>query len=190
MRRQRNLLGPQGMGGMVSLWGASSLIRSVQYFSGTVNAATTNFTISAVDMANTVVLPLGVMSSYADESFGVWQRAFTLSTATNVALIAGNWVGETAYGVVLEFAPGVIKSLQTGNISLFGATAVTATITSVNTAKTIVLTSVKSNGDNLSANVYDCTGATLTNATTITASRNSASGIYIPFGYYFAVEFF
>lgn len=56
MRRNRDFIGPAGMGGVVSLWGASSLIKSVQSGSLSNGAGTTaTATITAVVPENTAI---------------------------------------------------------------------------------------------------------------------------------------
>jgi len=189
MRRNRNFLGPQGMGGMVSLWGASSLIRSVQNVRGAVNAATTNFTITAVDPANTIVLYFGLQTSYASTSLGTSMRRSGVLTATNLAVRADNWVGETAGFTVIEFAPGVIKSIQTGVLTVGNVTSNTATITAVNTDKLLLIIQQTNDTSTQAGNICLCE-VQVTNSTTLTGYKNTVGGIYASNIGYQAVEFF
>jgi hypothetical protein len=192
-RKGADRVGALGGSGLVALWGSSSLIRSVQYFSGTVNAATTNFTITAVDTANAIAFPLGISSTYATANIGVCGGGVALTTATNVAFTRLNWSGNTASGVVVEFAPGLLKSLQIGSINLgaAGLTTATATVTAVNTDKSVLLvTGNSSNGDNTSGPDTTIAYLSQTNSTTITATRGAASATYYPIPRFALLEFF
>lgn len=141
MRRQRNLLGPQGMGGMVSLWGASSLIKSRQ--SGYVTlgvSAQGNTTINAVDMANSVVYYNGFYENIvaAGRPYYVLARVY-LQSATNVraSMDTASGTDGVLYFTVIEFMPGVLKSVQRIAIGVTGGSGTgTAAITAVNLAKT------------------------------------------------------
>ena len=193
MRRQRNLLGPQGMGGMVSLWGASSLIRSVQ--TGTISlVAATNAaaTITAVNTANSFVLFQGCTISTDNGLPGNTARVnVTLTNATTVNAFrqVGTDTATVAY-TVLEFATGIVKSLQSGEITVSGVTSNTATITVVNTDKAWLFFRGFWTDD---GNVGEYSGRSsskivLTNSTTITASKSVASNSSLPS--YTVVEFF
>ena len=110
------------MGGLVLLWGQSSLIKSIQR--GTINvadnASSNTGTITSVDLANAVII-YGYYSSNV-QAFGafvnysyIFTGAVALTNATTVtASISGSsGAGETrtiAYEVI-EYVPGVIKSL-------------------------------------------------------------------------------
>lgn len=73
-----------------------------------------------------------------------------------------------------DFLPGRIKSIQRGTIAVTGATSATATITSVDTSKSILTHlgqhSTQTGLDNVA------TSLALTNATTITATRGASTG--------------
>lgn len=74
---------------------------------------------------------------------------------------------------ISQFGGGGVKSIQRGIIALGGIATATATISSVNTAKSeLRYLGVKSNGGT-AASV--CANLTLTNSTTITANTNTAS---------------
>lgn len=78
--------------------------------------------------------------------------------------------------VFSQFTTGAIKSTQRGVINLSGAATATATITSVDTAKTqLRYLGVKSD-DNLGNNQRAMVRIQLTNSTTITAERFSSGG--------------
>ena len=91
---------------------------------------------------------------------------------------------------MVEFLPGVLRSVQSGSIALTnGVTVNTATITSVNTAKAWAFYQNKTSNQGPAAlgNSHWST-VILTNATTVTANRNGNLNLETP--YYTVVEFF
>ena len=154
MRRQRNLLGPQGMGGMVSLWGASSLIKSVQAVTVSITGSNTSGTtaINSVDTASTMLLPAGFTSAGTTGYATYTLPSVTLTNATTLTAtkLAGDaTVAPNAYGInVLEFSSGIIKSIQYVSWTYVGTTSGdTFSINSVNTSKSVlVLLGWMSNG--------------------------------------------
>ena len=125
------------MGGMVSLWGASSLIKSIQRGS-VVSAAGTvtgTATITAVNLANAVLVWLGAKSTdtNADQRYGMCDIALT--NATTVTITRGGNNGDTTASFeVIEFAPGVVKSVQSGRVAISG-NPTNVTVTAVDMAK-------------------------------------------------------
>lgn len=188
-RKGANLTGPLGGAGMVGRWGASSLIKSIQY--GAVSTTSTaNTTITAVDLANSYVIVNGFTSSYTGTNTAVSCVTAELTSSTNVQ--TENRVSIAFLGVqfvVIEFMPGVVKSIQKGTLSTTGVASGTATITSVNTAKTL-LVQTGQNTDTGADIVMP--SITLTNATTITQATNNP-GTYpgaLSRSRYAVVEFF
>lgn len=190
-RRQRNLIGPQGMGGLVSSWGASSLFKSIQTGTRNMQSATTvNETISAVDTNNAICLTRGSQyTTDADANDHTFYYArLASSTLVEMVRVGGGSGTITCTYTVLEFRPGLIKSLQAGTITLGGGqTSNTATITSVDTGKSVCLWAGNANAAGSSqASAYGT--LTLTNATTVTVARNTGvAGIVTA---YVIVEFF
>lgn len=190
-RRQRNLLGPQGMGGLVGLWGASSLIESIQYGTVSLGAGTTaTATITAVDVSRSVLIDLRSLNNWSAGT----QPAYTSTrlTLTNSTTVTGDrnasgGITCSAGFAIVQFRPGVIKSVQYGNIN-GGAATNTATITSVNTDKTFLL-SLGIIGDTGGLDGYFYSILSLTNATTVTATRGIAGGAGVNHGFV-AVEGF
>jgi len=176
---------------MVGLWGASSLIKSIQQ--GTIaigHGSTSNTaTITSVDLANSFVVWGGWNYSNTSNTSDNFMANVVLTNATTVtAARVGSTFTVTVSYTVVEFVPGVTRSIQRGTITLGGGQAsLTATITEVNTAKTFL--SCGSNNDSSGANGDSAFGKlALTNGTTITASRAaSTAGIIVA---YSAVEFF
>ena len=176
MRRQRNFLGPQGMGGMVSLWGASSLIRSIQ--TGTVAVSGTT-AITAVDLPNSLIFFGGFSTNYSSSVPALTRVLLALTNATTVSGTRNSGTSTEYVGfTVVEFMPGLIKNVQRGTITLSGVLSNTAAITAVNTAKAAVLymgfytstTTADSEAD---------TRLALTDSTTVTATRGSTGNASI-----------
>lgn len=84
------------------------------------------------------------------------------------------------------FGAGV-KSVQTGTILMSGVTSNTATISSVNTAKSVVLYGGCKDSLNTGTNL-GLPGLELTNSTTVTATRSTASSVGT--AYYTVLEFY
>lgn len=128
-----------GGAGMVSLWGASSLIRSVQ--TGTLsvgNGNTSNTaTITAVAVEHSVLL----YGSSTPALVGSDQRnAWAKLAITNATTLTGTIITDAGYATaiqytVVEFMPGVVKSIQNSAITLSGGGSASVSITAVNTGK-------------------------------------------------------
>lgn len=188
-RRGQALTGPLGGSGTVALWGASSLIQSVQQITFTINAATVNTTITAVDTSRSIVSPQGAMSQLGSNNIAVGTvGGLKLTSSTNVQCrrsLAQNYP-DLAAATVLEFVPGVIRSIQNALIAQTSAST-TATITAVNTAKTFLIVTP----DLYSGPGYQsCPRVSLTNGTTLTAVVDTYSASYAPETYIQVVEFF
>lgn len=180
-----------GGSGMVALWSASSLIRPVQYFTGTINAATTNFTIAAVNLANAVVMPMLLKSTETGGNLGASAATVELTTSTNVAVKRLNWVGETVRFMVVEFAPGVLKNNQIASLNqgATGLTTTTATITAVDTSKIMLVCSDRNNASTQGPNIVK-SDVEVTNATTLTSTRISGDPTYYSVNVVQVLEFF
>lgn len=183
--------GPFGGAGMVGLWGASSLVRSVQR--GTIAMSgvqiSNTATIAAVNENNTLLVILGNSTSSAGVTTEYAFARLSLSGTTLTATRAGTGTTITTSYEVIEFAPGVIKSVQrVVTLVTLNGTA-TQTITAVDPAKSTVQC-IGITGDTNAFNGSFWSYGTLTNATTLTyTSVHNTGGL----GYYFAaqvVEFF
>lgn len=188
MRTNRRPSGPLASAGMVSLWGASSLIKSIQY--GTVSFLAANSptaTITAVDVANSVVYRLGASSDGVTVN-PQYAAQFSTVILTNATTVTGN-LSVGSYGAnnvesfcVVEYRPGVVRSIQTGTVAVTGTgipnvTTGTATVTQVDAAKAqLFFGGFISNypGSGTGFLDQDSAGAriTLTNGTTITATTS------------------
>jgi len=182
MRRQRNLLGPLGMGGMVSLWGAATMIKSVQQ-GGTSFVTSGTATINSVNLANSFVAYTGLRTTDTTTALGRIQARCELTNATTVTSISeDNVATKSLRCVVIEFAPGVVRSVQRGTITISAGVAATATITAVDVNKALLMwgnqttssatnntcfaTLVVTNGTTLPANM-DGVGSTNTGYTVV-----------------------
>lgn len=171
MRRPRNFIGPSGMGGTVSLWGASSLIQSIQRGTIALNTAVSNTqtaAITAVDMSRTRLVCLGWnINTGTSNNQAAVRVAFTNSTTITASVNGGSGGGviNTVSYEIVEYYPGVIKSLQRGTALGNG----TAAITEVNTAKTM-MDWLCGSGSDANTNITSITRVVLTNSTTVTAT--------------------
>jgi len=87
-----------------------------------------------------------------------------------------------------QFSGGGVKNVQRGTISIIGlVTSNTATINSVNTSKTMI--NYLGNTTNVASNLYN-PYLTLTNSTTVTAQRNSATSGAVTTVSYEVIEFY
>ena len=163
------------MGGMVSLWGASSLVQSVQYVTISLTGTTTGTgTIVAVDTARAVVLLCGSLTSDTTQS---QQRTPTHVVLTNSTTVTATRLNPTTNidvnVVVVEFAPGVVKLIQAVIITVSAAsTSNTAALTECNTGKTILVYNGTTfdNDDNNS-----CWARFSFTSTVLTLQRNGSS---------------
>jgi hypothetical protein len=167
-------------------------IKSIQAGTITIaSGATSNTgTVTAVDPNNSVLIFLGNELSGSTDPRTAYAR-IELTNATTITATRNTSAANTnaCNYVLIEFRPGVIKSVQRGTITASGAVSNTATITAVNTAKAWVMllgwtTTGATDG---TTRIYFCR-ATLTDATTVTFRRNEATSACT--GSYQVVEFY
>ena len=177
-RRGAQLTGPLGGAGMVGLWGASSLIESIQY--GVVSMsgaqASNTATITSVDLSRSVLIDLRQSNNWSGGTQPAYTSntlALTNSTTVTAARQAAGGIALTAGFCVVTFLPGVFRSIQSGVVS--GTGSPTVIITSVNTAKTMLF-SLGLSGDSGGRDDYFYGYWQLTNATTLTLQRVSTGG--------------
>jgi len=184
---KRRLPGPAGMSGMVSLSGASSLIKSIQrgqLFVGLGLSSATATLSPAVDVANARIRLLGYSLSAGDTNNTLAAR-LTLTSSTVVTL-STNTNTNTAYPYcsweVVEYMPGVIKSIQRDTVAGNG----TKAITTVNVQKT-ELDYLGCTGSDGNTNVTSLGRVALTSSILVTG--NGAGGANDTLGFQ-VVEFF
>ena len=173
---------------MVSLWGASSLVESIQYGTATVaGTGSGTATITSVDTSRSVVMFLGVSTNSGSVNTLYNHAYVALTNATTVTATACATANtRTINFVVIQFRPGVVKLMQQFVVTIgVSAGSGTATITSVNTA-----TSLLAHGGTRVDNGEDLLAPrqTLTNATTVTATNGNAP--YVAYTAGTVVEFF
>ena len=203
-RRGADRTGPLGGAGIIGLWGASSLIKSVQRGTVTVadNANSGTATITSVSLPDSILFYNQYYTNM--DAFGAWTNynwkwspAVNLTNATTVTGYMNGSSGagqtQTLAFEVIEFMSGVLRSVQRIALTCAypNATA-TSTITSVNTAKAVFISSglhaYTTQADNPTG--LSMTTA-LTNSTTVTATIPGASSAYRSHTVYGAVvEFF
>jgi hypothetical protein len=183
-RGPRRLLG-SALTSRVSQFQLRSFIKSVQH--GTIavpdtGTPSTTATITAVDTNNSILLYSGYSLSganYARYDATTPLLTFTNSTTITAAkgLSAGTGATVSTPFTVIEFYPGVLRSVQYGTIDLNNVTSGTATITTVDTTRAFVLaigmkTTYANTTPTLGVGGYKLE---LTNATTVTATRQASS---------------
>lgn len=164
----------------------STLIKSIQRGTITLTSVTTNTaTITAVVLANTVIRFLGFDFQTDSGVTAAQVRTYVeLTNTTTVTASRNTGTGTVRLNYeVIEYYPGLIKSVQRGILAMTTASN-TATITAVDTTKAeCAFLGVLANDGN--AGEFAGRSASkieLTNSTTVTASRgigtNSANVSY------------
>jgi len=124
---------------VVSNWGQSLVIKSVQRGTIAITGGTSNTaTITAVSTANSLVHYLCQSCSLLGANGNIVFARVDLTNSTTVTASVNTSPGANTTTVgyeVIEFYPGVIKTLQRGTVAQ-GASP--ATITSVNTVKSYI----------------------------------------------------
>ena len=148
---------------------------------GTIDITGTNgtgtATVTAVNVDCSELFLIGYNSGEATNIVNVMGHLIltnsTTVTATRDTANLGGGVTATLGFELREWMPGIIKRVQRGTIVLTGVSTNTATITEVDTAKSIL----RMNGNLANANAPDRSQVrlTLTNGTTITATRSSST---------------
>lgn len=176
-----------GSGYLIGAGGGSAL-QSIQFgtISMTTGQAFNTAAISAVVLANSVVIPLGATWGAVGD---VWDTmgiklALTSTTQVTASRFTQDGTGTpTVSFVVLEFAAGVVKSNQDFDVTMNAVNTNTATISAVTVAKSVIIPrgwtydsaladGISSAGTTL---IRTLGNLTLTNTTTVTAVRGDAT---------------
>lgn len=191
-RRGADRIGPLGSSGVIAQWGGSSLVESVQFGSTNVTGSNTtaDTTITAVDYNRSFILGIGGNNNGVD-NWGL-RPNIQLFNATTVRASRGYQDGTNSgsiYWVVVQWRPGVVKSIQYATLDFSAISNPTATITSVNTAKTFVSRRGETftNLPGTSSYIPD-SSITLSNATTLQGQSGGGGGGHQ--GYATVIEFF
>lgn len=154
-------------------------IASIQYGSITIPAGSSSSTatITAVDTSKTILIMLGQQyQSSVPQSSAARITLTNSTTVTALRISSGAAVGSTVNFTVVEFSAGV-KSVQAGTITMLdNQTQVSATITAVVVAKSILAYLGFTGNDTGNRTWTEFKRVALTNATTITATCVSNVG--------------
>jgi len=132
MRRTRHLGGYLLQNGMF----APSLIKSIQRGTIALSLVTSNTaTIASVNVAHTRLVYLGTRDLGAATTPDLVACRVALTNATTVTAFVNTAANVVVSFEVIQYVPGVIKSVQRGTLTTTTSATGTATITSVNTAK-------------------------------------------------------
>ena len=180
-------------GGIASINSIQSGTITTGSLSGNANGGTVTATISSVSTSNSVVLNNGCRENGNSDTTGQ-QSGNGSVTLTNPTTVTYNYPSISTSATttlscgytVLEFKAGSVASIQTGNVSttLTGGPQLnapqtgTATITSVNTAKSVLFVNgcYNQNAAN-SVRAYGQGTLILTNATTVTMTTPVVSNL-------------
>lgn len=166
-------------------------IQTVAITIGT-GATSNTATISSVNTSFAAVIFGGVNSSDTGAVANISLARVELTNATTVTATRNTSSGSftvTVYATIIEFDSSMISSVQAGTISFTTAqTTNTATISSVTTSRAVVLFLGAINSSGSLTPTSTIHALTLTNATTVTADRGTASAVTMTMGY-MVVEF-
>ena len=178
MRRQRNLLGPQGMGGMVSLWGASGIVESVQQGTVTMSSASSGTaTITAVDMSRSLLFSQLISTAYSSAVPAISLSRLDFTNATTITATRTSAASSVyASFVVVQFMPGVIKQIQRATVTINnGVASVDTTLVETNLNKSIATSTFLANNTTADSNVF--TRSLLTTSTNLRSTRETTADI-------------
>lgn len=166
----------------VSQWGQRSLVKSIQRGTVAIAApATSNTaTITAVVTGNTRLVFLGCSSTGTTTTATDMQASITLTNSTTITATrtAGTTLNVTVRFEVIEYWPGVVRTVQRGTVTATAATSGTATLATTlqSTARaTLDLLGFQFNFSDFEAEDGFCEVA-LTNTTTVTLTRIATNG--------------
>lgn len=158
---------------------SASYISSIQRGTITIAAGATTgtATISSVTTSRAFLIICGYTTDNTSENGAEVMPRITLTNATTIT--ATRNTSDAVFGIVVRYViidptSTLVESAQYGTITITSGTTNTATITSVDTARSAVF--YLGNTTNSTTNTFSrSTGVTLTNATTVTANCESSS---------------
>lgn len=168
---------------------ASAYIASVQNIEITIpiNATSATATITSVDTSRTLILYQGFTTTDTSTTWRLISPRLELTNATTITafrdtLSATNTV--TVRAQVIEFTASTISRIQYGTVNVAASTAAgTATITSVDTSRSVVFWLGQTNTTSASSLSTVISRIDLTNATTVSATRASVSTAVLTVGF-------
>lgn len=163
---------------------AVGVVNRIQQFSSafTSNSATDTQTITSVNTANSFIAYGGCTTS-SSALIGFYWMTLTNSTTVTLTRTSTATTSRTPYYTVVEFNSGIFSQMQRGSITLASVASNTATITSATTTKSVcnwlgfLGPTGAPNYDELWPKI------TQTNATTLTATKNTAGTTSVTVGY-------
>jgi hypothetical protein len=176
MRTSHVRLSGSALQSRVAQFGQRSFVKSIQQVSKAMTATTGTVTINAVDVNNSIVLFDGTTAP-SGASPTTCNCYVELTNSTTVTFTrSSNASNCTTKATIVEFYPGVVKSVQRGVITITGTTTSgTATITAVDTGKATL--NMRGFTDNVGTVGDGWVSIVLTNATTVTANRGNGAAI-------------
>lgn len=118
---------------------AASTVSSIQQRSVTLtsSSASSTDTISSVDTARAMLLYNGVTCSISTLAAYLYALKLTGATQVTLSRTGSSVTSRTVNYTVVEFAAGIVSSVQRDTIAINNATSADATITGVNTARAV-----------------------------------------------------
>jgi len=173
---QRTKLTGSPLSSMVAQWTQRSVIKSLQTNTIAITVTSNTRALSpAVDPSNCLLINLGWIYDTVDTQSDAYNARLTFTNATTITATRTAVVGTTTVTfLVIEFVPGVIKSIQQNTISVASST--TDTINPINVGKYHLANLGQTSTDISGAGAVFETALILTNSTTITATRGNNSG--------------
>lgn len=160
----------------------TTIVNNVQHRSVTLNTTSTSptDTITSVTTSNTILLYGGVNAGTGAPNSIMHHLTLTNSTTVTLPRSGASSSTRIIKYCVLEFVSGVMASRQESTTVLASVASNTTTITSVTTTKAIIVASNFLTDSTGTAN-YDAQqpSVTLTDATTVTANKNTAGTISV-----------
>lgn len=191
--RRRTVLTGSPLSSALARWTQPGIVKSVQR--GTFTLASTSAgtaTITSVDTANAEVVYLNLTQSQANANLAVAAGRVTLTNATTVTANMGANAGNAVFSYeVMEYFPGVLKSLQRGTVAVGTGASATATVTTITTLKArttpvgwSMTTALGPTADQWALK------SVLTNTTTITCDRVTADANNVITAAYQLLEYY
>ncbi len=187
-------ISPLGSSGVIAQWGAPSFIKSIQSWSSSYTGTSQSVTITAVDIANSILIFNGFNANDGNALTVSEHMQNARITATTTITVqrssAGNAGARQANGFVIEFMPGVVKSIQQIQQTPVGGTGTPLTITGVNLSKSFLVSGGYAGG-NTGGVTGQWTGPRVyfSSATQVIFAFDSGSGLVTTSGEATVVEF-
>ena len=165
---------------MVARFGGHRIIRSIQRGTITLTSvASASATITAVDLSSSLLFLLGQSYSAAGGAWDDTHCRIELVNATTVTANRNNAPAATSIVSfeVVEFWPGVINTPQRRGLSIAGTSTTDTLSPAVNLSRaSLIYLGESSNVASGSEHADAKTRLTLTDSTTVTATRGAAAG--------------